>query len=365
MKDEKSIKFVSIDNCTFVKTILMLCVMIGHCMNFWNGTWFTVIIPKYSSDNLANLSIWLNSFHIYAFALVSGYLYHFLRHEKNKYSEFTPFVLAKAKRLLIPYCFCAAIWIIPITTALYSYSARDILVKYILCTSPSQLWFLWMLFWVFIMVWPLSKLLKNDIVAILISVVSWTIGLVGNMILPNVFCIWTAFTYLPYFVFGMKLREKKDWFLYRIPSGVYLVIQILLFILWQSLSSRSGAVAKILSLGLEYVVHVFGALAAFFVLQWLATKVNWKESKAFMFLSQRSMPIYLFHQQVIYFTIIWLNGKVNPYINATVNFIVAMAVSILISSILMKFKATRFLIGEKCNPESNLSKLFGRSIKSV
>lgn len=119
------------------------------------------------------------------------------------------------------------------------------------------------------------------------------------MILPNVFCIWTAFTYLPYFILGMKLREKKDWFLYIIPGGVYLVVWISFFILRQMLSSKSGIVAKILTLGLYYVVHIFGALAAFFVLQWIATKVNWKENKVFMFLSKRSMPIYLFHQQVI------------------------------------------------------------------
>ena len=67
----------------------------------------------------------------------------------------------------------------------------------------------------------------------------------------------------------------------------------------------------------------------------------------FIFLSKRSMPIYLFHQQVIYFTIIWFNGKVNPYINVAVNFIVAIVLSVIISSILMKFKVTRFLIGEK------------------
>lgn len=59
------------------------------------------------------------------------------------------------------------------------------------------------------------------------------------------------------------------------------------------------------------------------------------------------MAIYLFHQQIIYFTIIWLNGKVNPYLNAIVNFIVALVLSSLISTLLMRFKVTRVLIGEK------------------
>lgn len=215
----KSIKQAYIDNCTFVKTILMLCVIIGHCANFWNGAWFTLIIPRYSSNIIAVISVWLNSFHIYAFTLVSGYLYYFLKYEKNKYHEVVPFVLIKVKRLLIPYCFCAFIWVVPITAYLYSFSLKDIFEKYILCTSPSQLWFLWMLFWVFIIVQLISELLENDSFAIIISMFSWGTGLIGEMIFPNVFCIWTAFTYLPFFILGMKLREKEDLFLWRMPSG--------------------------------------------------------------------------------------------------------------------------------------------------
>ena len=72
-----------------------------------------------------------------------------------------------------------------------------------------------------------------------------------------------------------------------------------------------------------------------------------QDSKLFYFIVKQSMPIYLFHQQVIYFFIFWLNGLVNPYINASINFIGAMVVSIIISGTLMRFKLTRFLIGEK------------------
>ena len=59
------------------------------------------------------------------------------------------------------------------------------------------------------------------------------------------------------------------------------------------------------------------------------------------------MPMYLFHQQIIYFTIYWLNGKVNPYLHAGINFVAALVGSFIISSILMRWKVTRFLIGEK------------------
>lgn len=65
-----------LDNCTFVKTILMLLVILGHAMAFWSGDWFTAnpIIP---SQGLKIMYTWLNSFHIYGFTLVSGYIFAF------------------------------------------------------------------------------------------------------------------------------------------------------------------------------------------------------------------------------------------------------------------------------------------------
>lgn len=59
------------------------------------------------------------------------------------------------------------------------------------------------------------------------------------------------------------------------------------------------------------------------------------------------MPVYLFHQQIIYVFISALNGMINPYLHAGINFIGAMSISLLMSTLMMKFKWTRFLIGMK------------------
>lgn len=64
-------------------------------------------------------------------------------------------------------------------------------------------------------------------------------------------------------------------------------------------------------------------------------------------LSKISMPIYLFHQQIIYFTIIFFNGRIYPLLNIFVNFFAAIFISNLLSSIMLKYKYTRLLIGEK------------------
>ena len=61
-------------NCRFTKTILMILVILGHCMAFWSGTWFTEN-PSIPSTGLKYLYGWINSFHVYAFALISGFIY--------------------------------------------------------------------------------------------------------------------------------------------------------------------------------------------------------------------------------------------------------------------------------------------------
>ncbi len=64
----------NLKTCTFVKTILMLLVILGHACAFWSGHWFTEN-PLIQSQGLDILYAWVNSYHIYAFAIVSGYIF--------------------------------------------------------------------------------------------------------------------------------------------------------------------------------------------------------------------------------------------------------------------------------------------------
>ena len=316
-------------------------------MVFWNGTWFAVN-PVYESDILYRISLWFNSFHIYGFALVSGYLFFFLKCEKGKYSSFTPFAVNKAKRLLVPYIFVSLVWVIPFAVHYFHFDAVEVIKRYVLGTSPNQLWFLLMLFFVFILFYPLAGFFEKYNVGGAFTVIAvYGIGLVGSMILPNIFQIIRACTYLPLFWLGFKICQYGSKVLMRIPSLVWVAADVLLFTLVQYLSGFDATIIKLLNLGLSFLLHIIGALMAFVVLQKLANRVNWKESIVFSLLSKNSMPVYLFHQQVIYVFISLLNGVINPYLHAGINFIGAMVISLIISILLMKFKWTRFLIGEK------------------
>lgn len=325
----------------------MLLVVAYHCLVFWTGTWFTEN-PVFESSKLSFLSLWLNSFHIYGFALISGYIFYFLKCERGKYSSFISFAVNKEKRLLVPYVFVSLIWVIPFAIYFFCFDMSDIIKRYVLGISPNQLWFLLMLFFVFMIFYPLTSFFeKHNVGGALTVLAIYGVGLIGSMVLPNVFQVLKACTYLPLFWLGFKIRQYGSDTLMKIPSLVWITADVLLFIIVQYLSGFDATIIKLLNLGFTFLLHIIGALMAFVVLQKLANRVNWKESKAFTLLSKNSMPVYLFHQQVIYVFISLLNGVINPYIHAGINFIGAMVISLIISTLLMKFKWTRFLIGEK------------------
>ena len=339
-----------LDNSAFVKTILMLCVIAYHSMVFWTGTWWDMEIGV-PSKGVSYLANWLNSFHVYAFALVSGYLFAF-KTMRGEYRDYGSFCASKAKRLIIPYCFVALIWLIPINIVLFKPNVETIVKSYLLCISPDQLWFLWMLFGVFIMVWPMRKvLLDKPMVGWAVSIILYGVGILGKRIIPNVFCVWTACQYVLFFYIGMRIRVKEEkqekQVIESIPCYLWIMVDLVVFAGTIIAGRHSGTLWSMIVIGLNLILHIIGSIMAWTTLQAIANKVKWKNSKPFKTLSSYSMPMYLFHQQIIYFTIIWLNGKANPWIHAGVNFVAAIIGSFLISSILMRWKTTRFLIGEK------------------
>ena len=346
MMIEKKVSYQKeLSNCTFVKTILMLIVVIYHCILYWSGSWF-IGSPVYNAKPLTIIASWFNSFHIYGFTLVSGYLFYALKYEKGKYSEFIPFVTNKAKRLLLPYCFASLIWAIPFSAYYYKHDVVELVWNFAFGTAPAQLWFLLMLFFVFMIFYPLSSFFKNNqFYSALIALIIYGVGTLGAMVFPNVFQLFRAFTYIPFFLLGFKLRQYQNQKLRNIPSYLWILFDILLFVLTMFLSRYTGIFFSVLNVGLKFILNITGALMSFFVLQKIAGYIRPDENKVILFLSQHSMSVYLFHQQIVYVFISLLNGLINPYFHAGINFVVSMLISILLSMLFMKFKVTRMLIG--------------------
>lgn len=252
---------------------------------------------------------------------------------------------------MVPYAFATIVWVAPLSQYFFHWGKREIFYKYILGVNPSQLWFLWMLFWVFAISRLLYKVFTDKgILGAFIAIIFYGIGIVGENVFPNLFCIWTSFQFIPYFYIGVQIRikgiEKKS-IVRKFSWWYWVIMDMVLYFAHIYISRTNSLVGKMLDIGIVFFLHVLGAIMAFLVLQKIAEKFDWSKNRVFRTLSSYSMPMYLFHQQMIYFTIYWLNGKINPWLNAGVNFVIAVVGSILISYIFMKFKITRFLVGEK------------------
>ena len=334
-------------NCSFVKTVLMLLVVLYHSCVFWTGTWFTTY-PAVSAPGLAWFAKYLNSFHIYGFALVSGYIFCYQKLEQGKYDCFLPFAANKAKRLLVPYVFTAIVWVIPVSAYFSGWNGKEIVNKYLLAAAPNQLWFLVMLFVVFMGAYVLSNLFaKENIGGFLICLGFYGVGIFGGMLFPNFFQIWTACKYMVFFLLGFKQRKKGANMLSKIPAIVWVLVHVCLFALSELLMAMDGKLFLLMHLAINLAANVTGALMAFFVLQKIASLISVKQNRIYRLLEQNAMVVYLLHQQIVYFVICLLNEVIAPGIHVVVNFAIALGLSLIVGTVLRKFRTTRFLIGEK------------------
>ena len=107
-------KALELKNCTSIKSILMLMIVLYHSMVMYaGGTWG----PQARADEapvLGHISEGFNFFLLYAFNLISGYIFYYIKYENDGYQEYLPFLAHKAKRLLVPYAFISVIWVAPV-----------------------------------------------------------------------------------------------------------------------------------------------------------------------------------------------------------------------------------------------------------
>lgn len=207
----------TLDNTILVKVVLTFLIVFYHSILFLNGHYFSAVtIEKYTIPSV--LAEWLNSFHIYAFVFVSGYVFYFTKNEKNSYVNYGSFIKTKVKRLLIPYLVVSLVWAMPFDYLFYKGDFSFFFHKYLLGEGPSQLWFLLMLFWIFVFFYPLSNFFKKKW-SIILCIVSYSSYLIGSKYIENYFQVLNFFRFLPFFFLGYFSRHYLDKFIKLVFSG--------------------------------------------------------------------------------------------------------------------------------------------------
>lgn len=338
----------NLDYCNFAKTILMFLVVLCHSVAFYGGEWFTVCNLEQTDGFLGYLALWLGTFHVEAFTLISGYIYYYVKNEKHGYQLFHDFIRNKAKRLLVPYMAVSVMWVIPVSCFFYKYSCMDVFNKFILGESPAQLWFLLMLFNVFMIADVVLVKIRGKKQFMFVLGVFVT-GIMLSKYVPNVFQILTATRYLLFFYIGYMIRRKYPKIKPKkmLCIGVFCLIvnvggaYLLMFDMLPKLGYLSAC-----KFVLKNVCDISGSVMAFLLLSYIASIINWK-CPTFDRLSVASFPIYLFHQQVIYVVLWNYSSGINPYVMSGICFFGSLLFSFIVSEMFVRNGCTKFLIGIK------------------
>ena len=290
------------------RIILTLLVVLGHAnyIKIQNslGAEISWCIPEnisvayyFSSKFFKCITDFAYSFHMPAFFILSGYLFHLL----NISYDFDSLILKKLKRLIVPYFMCGVFFTIP-CYFLGSYLSSDkVKQAYTIFLNggccDTHLWFLFALFWCFVLFYPLHKFIANKSKAFLglILVISYFIPKYFNF-----FCFYEGLHNLLWFGLGYSICffEEHNNLWNRIKnSNKYLFIFTVLTVLFFYFTRRINLNGLLFT---RLFVVVFYTSFIYLISYRLSNITNIKNSKLINELSKYSMAIYLYHDPLNY-----------------------------------------------------------------
>ena len=332
-----------LNNISFIKTITMLVVVLYHSMLFYTGNWFTVIKPVKVLNYIDYITTFINTYTMPIFVFCSGYLFFYQKRKNNKYNNLLIDIKKRFNRLVIPYIFTSLLWIIPIGIVLFKYTINDIIKKFVLGMSPSQLWFLLMLFIVFIINYFLANKLKfTKKEFALIIFITFILNYLSKYI-PNYYQICTSFSFLIYFYFGGFIYSKSLNIKCSKTMKKILILLSLISYISLDIIPNEGYIHYLIIIYKQFVV-LLGVITIYINI----SSCNIEKicsNKIYKMFENNSFGIYLFHQQIIYFIILIFNYILNPIITIVLSFILSITISNFMVLILQKNKFTKFIFG--------------------
>ena len=330
-------------NISYLKTIMMLSVVLFHSCVFYSGNWFTIEQPVGDVHYIAVFADFLNTFQTQAFTMASGYLFFYLRSERGKYRIPNKDIAKRFFRLIVPYIIICVFWAIPVHIYFYGFDIEDIIRKYLIGISPDQLWFLLMLFWNFCLFYFIAnKIAFNKRFLALFVIVSMLGALLSAAELLSIFQInttirYTVFYYLGGYLYNKERKTQTNG--HRIKCVLlYGLIGLILWLIWEIAGNADVLAVKIFHAAEKSVASVFLVLFFYELITFMDNYISrtFGHNVFFKRITSDSFGIYLLHQQIIYFFIKKLNGIVQPIFVVLFSFVCALLLSECILTILKK-----------------------------
>lgn len=339
-----------------LKIIIILLVVLGHCCVMFSPDGAITVLRK--SMLLTYVSTILYSFHIPCFFMVSGAVFSF-NLQKGKYGVFSPFAKKKAVRLVIPYLIFGVFIVLPVLVicGLLDLSSWYRFFWNLICGDQVRhLWYLYDLFFIFLLFWPIRSYftVENVKKALVVSFVVSLLFRSQPFGFAAYFQIGNIFYYQFYFLCGIFLDLfwhqlvsffQKHWYLVLFSIPVLILSCFFkLFTLTDYLYAAAGIVLSV-------------SFAMFLCERRFLTENRW-----WNLISMDSYGIYLFHPMIIYLIFYVYSQR---EVSVVFLFLLSFSVSLLASFFLTEFCRRAhlgFVIGEgrkKSNPLS-LFKAVGR-----
>lgn len=273
-----------------LKILATILVVVGH------------VTRLYPQADVLTKAIYL--FHMPLFFALSGAVYQ-MGCDSGKYAQFGPFVVTKAKRLLVPFVLVGLFVLLP-TLWVCGFAERGIFGTgvEILCggAATRHLWFLQALFWTFLLVHGVRLVARWGVGCLAAGACLWMAW--GWHV--ELFGLGLAFYYLPYFVLGMALRRcETD----GIGRGRATILWLAALALWGLFYLGVSAQPAALFCQILLRCLIVSAVVSLVSLFWRRCAPKSEVSDRLL---GDSFGIYLFHVPLIYLYYRYLGGTFSP-----------------------------------------------------
>lgn len=283
-----------------LRALAIIVVVLGHSIILYSDAWN--LMPTSVHCEIFNKTKWvIDRFQMELYFMISGYLMWF---SVKKILPFIEFARKKALRLLIPYVAFGLCWMLPIKYALQIPTVQDfniiqIIGRFFCGIDNGHLWFLYTLFLLMIVLYPLNKVARN-------MQFGGGILLIFSVLCPigSVLVVPSIGNHLPFVNNALKYGM---WFQIGLLLNAYeykkIAPWLLCIVALNAILSRAALISLVI-VGVTYIL------------------MPNKEFKWMSRIDKRSFGIYLLHSPLIYITFT-LIPNVSPFMVVSANLLFA------------------------------------------
>lgn len=333
-----------------LKAIAIILMILGHCIQHGSGTEYA------SGDFFKNpFFIFIYSFHMPLFMLISGYLFAFSLKTKPWYVV----LFSKFKQLVIPLaCWSVVSLLISIVKSVIGISPASVtpiwIIKQVIYGFIYGPWFLWALWWCSLVIILVKRFLKG-------SPVIYILGCLLTFVLPDFYNLYLYKFMWPFFLLGYLFNaydyETKLKKVYRNKTFILgilaLYIVLLHFYHYDSFIYTSGytilgknIVVQIYNNCFRFIIGLVGSIAVILTTYAITRNLPSKVNGCLTYIGTNTFGIYILSNLLVTEVLSLIASPLTGinYALVLVETFLILIISLAFNALLKKFRLTNKLL---------------------